>query len=227
MVALTGTSTAAPAPAVTLSQVGLAFGSQTTNTTSAAQVVTLTNSGNAALSATGVTVTGANSAEFAQTNTCSASVASGANCTISVTFRPTSTGAKTASVNIADSAPGSPHVIALTGTGTPAPAPAVTLSLASIAFASQTINTTSAAQVVTLTNSGNAALSVTGVTITGANGAEFAQTNTCGAAVASGANCTISVTFRPTSTGAKTASINMADSASNSPQAISLTGTAK
>ena len=227
VIALTGTGTPAPAPAVTLSLASIAFASETINTTSAAQVVTLTNSGNAALSVTGVTITGTNSAEFAQTNTCGASVASGANCTISVTFRPTSTGAKTASVSIADNAAGSPQLIALTGTGTPAAAPAVTLSLASLAFASQTINTTSAAQVVTLTNSGNAALSVTGVTITGTNSAEFAQTNTCGASVASGANCTISVTFRPASTGAKTASVNLADSASNSPQAISLTGTAQ
>ena len=210
---------------ISITPEGLVFGSQTLSTASTAQASVLTNRSNAALSVTSITITGTNSGDFAQANTCGAAVAAGANCTISVTFRPTGTGSRTASVNITDNGPGSPQAITLSGTGTAAPAPAVTLNPAALAFGSQTVNSTSTAQSVTLTNSGNAALSITGITITGTNSGDFTQATTCVSPVAAGANCTISVTFRPTATGSKTASVNIADDAAGSPQAITLSGT--
>ena len=57
------------------------------------------------------------SGDFAQTNTCGASVAAGGNCTISVTFKPTASGPRTGTITIADSAAGSPQTIALSGDG--------------------------------------------------------------------------------------------------------------
>jgi hypothetical protein len=84
--------------------------------TSVSQSVTLTNSGGAALSVTSIALTGTNSGDFAQTNTCGSSVAAGANCNISVTFKPTASGSRTATVIITDSSAGSPHTVALTGT---------------------------------------------------------------------------------------------------------------
>jgi hypothetical protein len=108
---------AAVAPAVSLSPTSLTFSSQTVNTTSAAQSVTLTNSGNAALTISSIGISGANAGDFSQTNTCGSSLAAGASCTISVTFKPTATGTRTAAVSIADNATGSPHTVSLTGTG--------------------------------------------------------------------------------------------------------------
>lgn len=99
-------------------------------------------------------------------------------------------------------------------------APSVALSPASLTFASQPIGSTSAAQTVTLTNSGNAALSVTSIAASG----DFAETNTCGTSVAAAANCAISVTFAPSSGGALTGSLTITDSAANSPQTVSLNG---
>jgi hypothetical protein len=84
--------------------------------TSASQSVTLTNSGGAALSITSIAVTGTNSGDFTHTNTCGNSVPAGANCSISVAFKPTVSGSRTATVSITDSAAGSPHAVALTGT---------------------------------------------------------------------------------------------------------------
>jgi hypothetical protein len=87
------------------------------------------------------------------------------------------------------------------------------------------MGTTSVAQNVTLTNTGNAVLSVASVGLTGTNPGDFSQTNTCASGVAVGANCSISVTFTPTATGARSASVSIADNASGSPQTISLSGT--
>jgi hypothetical protein len=79
-------------------------------------------------------------------------------------------------------------------------------------------------QAITLTNGGTAALSITGIAVSGTNSADFAQTNTCGTSVAASAKCTISVTFTPGGTGARSASITISDNVSGSPQSITLTG---
>jgi hypothetical protein len=216
------------APVVGLSSASLTFTGQPVGTTSASQNVTLTNTGNATLtfSGSGIAISGTNSGDFSQTNTCGASLAAGANCTISVTFKPTATGTSTASMTITDDAGNSPQNVSLTGTGVPA-APVASLSTASLSFGNQLVGTSSSAQSVTLTNTGNATLtfSGSGIAITGTNSGDFSQTNTCGASVAAGANCTISVTFKPTATGARSASVSITDNASGSPQTVSLAGT--
>jgi hypothetical protein len=99
----------------------VSFANQNIGTTSAAQTLTLSNTGTAALSISGIAVTGSNAADFNATNSCGTSVAVGASCTISVTFTPTSAGARSASVSVSDNAPGSPHSAALSGTGITAP----------------------------------------------------------------------------------------------------------
>src|SRR4029078_7617391 len=98
---------APPAPAVTLSPPSLGFGPQLLGTTSGAQTSTLRNSGNAALTISGVAMPGASAADFAQTNDCPGTLAPSATCTISATFSPTATGAPSASVTITDDASGS------------------------------------------------------------------------------------------------------------------------
>jgi 6-phosphogluconolactonase (cycloisomerase 2 family) len=225
-VTLTGTATSAGAPAVVIAPTTLTFPSQTVGTSSVAQTVTLTNSGNATLNITSVAITGANAGDYSETNTCGTILAASANCAISVTFKPTATGTRTASISIADNASGSPQTVALSGTGAAATAPVVTRSPTTLTFASQTVGTNSVAQTVTLTNSGNATLNITGVTITGANAGDYSETNTCGATLAASANCSISVTFKPTASGARTASVSIADNASGSPQTVPLSGTA-
>jgi sugar lactone lactonase YvrE len=229
-IALSGTGVATAA-VVSLNPTSLTFTSQNTGTTSAAKTVVLTNTGNATLTITSIAVGGANAGDFAQTNTCGASVAASGTCTISVTFSPTAAGARTASVLLTDNANGSPQSILLTGTGAVL-APTVSLSPASLTFASQLTTTASAVKTVTLSNTGNSALTFTGgnqagISITGANAADFTQTNTCGTSVAAGANCVISVTFKPatgTSTGARVAAISIADNATGSPQTVALAG---
>jgi hypothetical protein len=117
-----GSSAAVPAPGgngavVSLSASSLPFGSQSVGTTSAAETVTLSNTGNATLSITSMAITGNNASDFAQTNTCGSSVAAGANCTIAVMFTPSVLGVRTAALSISDNASGSPQTVALAGGG--------------------------------------------------------------------------------------------------------------
>jgi hypothetical protein len=220
-------------PAVSLSPTSLAFGSQSVSTTSTARTVTLTNTGTAALSITSLAVNGMNGSDFAQTNTCGKSVVARAHCTISVTFRPSASGSRTASVSITDNAWswgwGSVQTVSLSGTGTLAAAtptaPEDGLSPTSLAFGSQLLGTPTAAQTATLSNSGNATMNITSLVLTGTNPSDFAQTNTCGSSVAAGGSCTISVTFTPTASGSRAASVSITDNAAGSPQSVSLTGT--
>jgi hypothetical protein len=201
------------APAVALSPANLLFPDQAVATTSTPLTVTLRNAGDADLTIISFTITG----DFAQTNTCGTTVAAGANCAIDVTFTPSVPGARTGTMTITDDAAGSPRVVALAGTGT---APIVYLSHASLGFGSQGIGTTSAAQRVTLTNTGNAPLTISSIAVSG----DFAETNTCGASVAAGAQCEISVTFTPTAAGTRTGTLTITDNAAGSPHMVQLAG---
>jgi len=105
-----------------------------------------------------------------------------------------------------------------------APSPNVGLSPA-LNFGNQNVGTTSAPQTITVTNTGNSTLSVSSVTITGANASDFKETNTCTTTqVAPQATCTISVTFTPSISGTENATVNITDNAPTSPQTTTLTG---
>jgi hypothetical protein len=69
------------------------------------------------------------------------------------------------------------------------------------------------------------ALAITSVNIVGANPTDFAQTNTCGSSVPAGGTCTISVTFSPTATGSRTATLSIGDPDYTGPQQVPLAGT--
>jgi hypothetical protein len=206
---------------VNLSVSNLNFGNQLLQTTSTAQTVTLNNSGNTLLNVTSVAVTGANAGDFSETDTCGSPVAAGSYCTIAVLFTPSITGSRTASISITDNAAGSPQMVSLNGTGT---APVVSISPTSMTFGSQTVGAPSAPETVTVNNTGNSALSITSITITGANASDFSETDTCGTSVAAGGNCTMSLTFTPSASGIRTASVTITDNASGSPQTVSLSG---
>ncbi|MGA7928878.1 MAG: choice-of-anchor D domain-containing protein, partial [Candidatus Sulfotelmatobacter sp.] len=204
------------------SATSLSFGNQSVGTTSAAQTITLSNTGTVAISMTSIAITGTNSGDFAQTNTCGTSLPVGAKCALSVTFTPAANGNRTASVTITDNAAGSPQTISLTGTGATL---TVSLSGTSLNFGTQSLGTTTPAQTVTLTNTGNAVITFTKVAITSANSYDFTQTNTCGSSLAAGANCVFSLTFHPSAPVTRSGILTISDNASGSPQGVTLTGT--
>jgi hypothetical protein len=201
-------------PIVSLTTIDLNFAGQALNTTSAAKSVTLTNSGNATLTVSSVTASG----NFAQTNNCGSLAVSG-TCTINVTFTPTTTGIRTGAVAVVDNATNSPQVIRLLGVGTSTTAPAIGFSKVSLNFGNQTTGTTGTAQAITVTNTGNATLTIAAVTATG----DFSASG-CVTSLAAGATCTLSVTFKPSASGARRGTIAFADNVTGSPQIIHLFG---
>jgi hypothetical protein len=208
--------------AYTVSPTSLPFGSQFLFETSAAQLVTVTNTGSSPLPITSIAFTGPNPGQFTKTTTCGSSVAVSANCTVSVSFKPNTTGAKNATLNVNAGGGAGTKTVALTGTGVAAP---YTLSPRSLAFGNETVGIRSAAQSVTMTNTGSAAVPITSITFTGPNPGQFGRTSTCGTSLAIGASCTIHVTFKPTTTGAKKATLNVNAGGGDGTQTVALTGT--
>jgi len=103
------------------------------------------------------------------------------------------------------------------------PATQVSLNPTSLTFAAQTVGTTSAPQTFTVGNVGSANLTFASIAATG----DFAQTNNCPSPLIPGGTCSVTVTFTPTATGARTGSIVLSDSNGTitSPEYETLTGT--
>jgi hypothetical protein len=194
----------------------LLFPFQLVGTSSPAQTVTLTNTGAAPLKISSLKATG----DFHLTSTCGSNVPPGANCAINVTFAPTSTSTQSEAVIIEDSASTKPQAIELIGAGT-----VVQFTPALLNFASQKVGTTSAPQMVQLTNQGAAPLDISSVLLHGFHSQDFSATNNCPASLASKATCTISITFTPNNTGTRTALVYVYDNGGGSPQTVPLTGT--
>ena len=209
----------AAVPAVTLSTASLSFGNQALNETSTARTVTLRNSGSALVNISGVAIDGTGFAISA--NTCAgATLGLGKFCKVSVTFTPTILAKVTGTLTFTDNTSNSPQKVALSGAGIE---PA-TLTPAKTTYAAQVVGTTSAAKTFTLTNSQNLVLTGIAVTTSG----DFAvSATTCSSSLGAKGKCTISVTFTPTAIGTRTGQLSVSDSASNSPQASTLTGTGK
>ena len=212
--ALSGTGTL---PATDgLAPLSLSFAQQQVGTASAAQQVTLTNTGDAALSLIAASATG----DFSVVNACGNSLNGHSSCSMSVVFNPRNVGLETATLTVADEY--RTQTVALSGVGV-AP-PGVSLSPASgLTFGATGVGLTSAAQTVTLTNNGGLPLSIASVSTAG-DFAIAAGGNGCGATLAQGAACTIQVVFTPTAGGARTGSLTVVSNAPNSPQTLALSG---
>src|SRR5258706_13201269 len=104
-----------------------------------------------------------------------------------------------------------------------ASAATVNLSPASLSFSSQAVGTISSAQFVTFTNTGTAIISFGAETISG--DFTWGGLGTCGSSLAVSSSCTMSIKFKPTTTGTRTGSLTASDNASGRPQLATLTGT--
>jgi hypothetical protein len=212
------TVTAATLASIHVSPTSLSFGNQALDTTSVVKEVTLTSTGTTNLNISSITITGTNAGDFAETNNCPASMAPAAKCTISLTYTPTVLGAETASLAVADNTANSPQTVTLSGTGE---APVV-LSPTSLSFGNVGENSPSASKSITLTNHQAVALTIKGITL---SNPDYTETNTCNGSVAAKGTCAVSVTLTPSILGADDATLSVDDTASNTPQTASLTGT--
>jgi hypothetical protein len=208
-----------PLTTATVSPASLTFASQTVGTTSAAQTVTLKNTGSATLTVTGVTVTGIAAADFIESDTCvGVPLAKNATCTLNVSFEPSASGARSGTLTIGANVAGGQLLLQLSGTGL---APAnVTLLPASLSFGTQLLGTYSAPQSINVQNAGGSTVAISSLTVS----APFnKQTSTCGASLAANATCSVAVQFDPAVAGAATGSLTIVDGVGT--QSASLTGT--
>jgi hypothetical protein len=164
------------------------FGSEAIGFTSPPQTFTWTNNSSFAYQISGATVTG----DFnIVSNGCQGPVAGGASCLIVVTFTPTALGARTGTLTVSSSS--NQLTAQLTGTGTPG----FTMTPTTFSYGSLDVGN-SAAQTFTLTSTASGPLAVPPFVTTGQYSV---NTSVCGASVAGGAHCTVTVSFLPTSTG--------------------------
>ncbi len=211
-VTLTGTGTLAIN--ISISPSVLSFATQELNSTSLNLNVTLTNTGSQTLNLNSITLSGANRGDFLVTNLCGSTLAVGASCTVEVAFRPSATGLRTASLNIADNAANSPQTVPLSGTGT-----ALHISTNLLQFGNVTVGSSSS-RVLTLRNLGFRTISVGQIKIIGGNGNNYSQTNTCGSGIPPRSNCTLTVTFTPQRQGQLNAALSFSTNGSGT-QAVS------
>ena len=182
-------SGAAP-PMDTLSHNALTFPATVVGQVSLAQTVSLTNSGGIALNSIATMVSG----PFQLSSNCTTQLAANSSCTFSVLFDPSSAGAQTGALTVADAL--RTQTVTLTGTGlTP---PQIGVSPASLGFPVQSIGTASAPIALTVSNTGGAAMANVGFQILGLSASSFSiGATTCAAALSAGASCTVSVIFTP------------------------------
>lgn len=196
----TGLTTASAVPAP------LQFGNQAVGTASAAQTITIENTGSLALAITSVATSGA----FSEMDGCvHTPVSAGGSCAIDVAFAPTATGAQTGQVTLQANVYGGQIAVDLDGTGTPAGV--VTVSPDLVSFGPVAAGTTSAALPVTVSNSSGSAVPVMAVAVTG----PFTIAgNACGtASLAAHAACQIELEFEPAQPGPATGMLTLTDGA--------------
>jgi len=202
---------------LTASPSSLSFGSQTVNTTSAAQTVTVKNTGTAAASISSISA----AAGFGESNTCGSSLAAGATCTVSVSFTPTAAQSYSGNLTVSSNATNPTLTVGLSGTGTATPVATLSASPSSLSFGNQATGTTSAAQTVTISNTGSAAASISSIS----TAAPFAETNTCGSSLAAGASCSVSATFSPSAAQGYSGNLTISSNATNGTLTVALSGT--
>ena len=196
---------------VSLSATSLSFSPKLAGRVSASQTLTVQNSGTAALNVSSVAASGGYSAR----SNCG-TVAPGATCSVVVSFISALVGPNPGTITIIDNVPSSPQIVNLSGSTFPP----LALSPGSVTFASVAVGATSPSQTLTLTNHGFAQ-SLSTIATSG----DFFQSNNCPALLASGASCTISVTFHPTAARTIVGALSVAGSTYGVSAQLSGTGT--
>jgi len=206
------------------SPTSLSFGTVTAGTTTAAKIVTVINN-----STTSLTMGWSLSGDYAigaTGTTCVASLAAKAKCNLAVTFTPHYNGAINGALTLTYNAGFSPVEVPLSGSGTGGAVAPLTFTPTSLSFASQLTGTSSAAKVVTVTNSSAGSVTIKSISASGDYSAVASGATPCsnGLALAATHTCTFSVTFKPSVNGTIPGAAWIADSSTQSPQVLPVTG---
>jgi len=204
-------------PRISLIPASVNFGNVTVGVTNT-QMLAISNPGTANLSVTQASLVGTG---FSFSGlTLPLSVPPGGSSAFTVSFTPASASSLSGNLTLVNNALNSPLVVALAGTGV-SPIAQLTASPSSLSFGSITAGA-SGTQSVTLANTGNSSVSVSQISIsgTGFSASGFALPVT----LAAGQSTSFSATFAPTTTGNLSGGVTVSSNATNSPLAISLSG---
>lgn len=192
-------------PRISITPEDISFGSVQAGL-SAQQSVTITNTGNTGLGLNNIFVDGTDADVFTVTNQCGSSLAPEASCAVDVTFAPSTEGTRNATLTIESTDPENESVsVPLSGKGTLAPTPEISVTPESVDLG-RVLSGTSATAQVAVDNNGNAALQIDSITLTGANAADFIQTNDC-TTVAAGESCTVDLNYTAGAPGVSNATL--------------------
>ncbi|WP_417521254.1 choice-of-anchor D domain-containing protein [Marinobacter sp.] len=191
-------------PRIAVNRDEVAFGNVQAGTTKD-EIVTLSNTGNAALGINGVSIAGANASAFMQSNSCG-TIAAGESCDVNVTYIPDGEGTQSATLTInSTDAENSSVDVALNGRSVLAPIPEIAVTPASVNLGRVQLGQSNSTQ-VTISNNGNDTLLINGIELAGPDASEFLQTNNC-TTVAPGQTCSAEVSFTAAAAGVRNAQL--------------------
>ncbi|MBN1680760.1 MAG: choice-of-anchor D domain-containing protein [Anaerolineae bacterium] len=206
----------------------LAFDAVQTGSSNA-QTLTLTNEGSTgdpAITISAIAVEGSNAADFSTDFSGPVSLDPGQSTTVSVTFAPTTAGSKIANLSITHDGDNSPLSVALSGTGQ---APAVLSTNPDPVTFGTILTGDTSVQTLTLTNdggTGDPAITISAIAVGGTDPADFTTDFSGPVSLDPGQSTTVYVTFAPTTSGSKTASLSITHDGDNSPLVVDLSGAA-
>ena len=202
------------------------MGSQSTGLLSASTAVQISNTGTSPVTLSGITISGTNAADFVlaapATGSCAPSIPSGTMCSVNIQFLPSIVGPETATLTLASNSSAGPLLITLLGEGQKTTvqlsASTLELNLADVKVGSYITS------IVTLTNNGNTTVAISPF-ITGSAAQNFyVNPGTCSGVLSPAASCAINVSFVPTTPGISAATLQIYNTGSSAPLAISLAG---
>jgi len=228
--ALHGTGTAAQAPVLAWSPAAttLDFGTVQAGAVSATQSLTLTNQGPGGATLNFVNAVGAGSSAFSiKYDTCTAlqPMFAGQSCRVDVQFAPAAAGARSATLQVVSNG-SAPAPVALTGTGSGAPALSLALSTTAMDFGTVQMGTRSQPATLRLSNSGSGTVQVSAIQASGAFSVQGATCPAAPFALQPGAECSVAVTFQPSSSGAAAGTLTVQSDAQAQAGDVALTGNA-
>ncbi|MCU1308281.1 MAG: hypothetical protein JWN45_2976 [Acidobacteriaceae bacterium] len=154
-------------------------------------------------------------------NPCPATLLAGRSCLVELGITATGFGTRTGSLTITSSAPDSPRVIPVIAV---AKSPALSPDRTQLTLTSPSVGTAGLSQAITLQNSGDAAATLTSISIVGPSASDFSEIHDCNAVLPLFASCLIRVTYTPSGSVSESATLQVVDNAPGSPHTVALTG---
>jgi len=200
-------------PDISVDRSRIDFGVIKVGTESSVENINVSNKGSAGLSISEVKLEGSNPSSFIiKSDGCNGkTLTPSSSCQIGIVFKPASEGDLSAILKIVSNDPDTPeYSVTLSGTGRPAGVAAINVSPMSLSFGKVNTNTESAAQDINILSEGESDLSITSVKISGQDQDQFIiKSNNCPLKLSPNSSCKVSVSFKPTKSGTKTAEVQI------------------